>query len=89
MAIENARAFREAQEANRIKDFDCQATGGLEESEENVLGSHESVTQAVSFCLGLAEDHPCSVGEPLERGGIGSKPLVGRLLTDAEGIADL
>ncbi len=66
-----------------------QTVGRLEEGEQQVLGSHETVPQTLGLFLGLNEDVASTVSESLEVLYIERETLMGRLLADTEGPADL
>ena len=67
----------------------CQPVGCLEQGEQQVLGSHETVAQTLGLFLGMNEDVASTVSESLKVLYIEGEPLMGRLLADTEGTADL
>ena len=51
--------------------------------------SHETVAQTLSLFLGLSKDVPSTISESLEPRYVKREPLMGSLLADTEGTADL
>ena len=54
-----------------------------------MLGSHETVPQTLGLFLRSSKDVPSTISGSLEPRYIKREPLMGRLLADTEGTADL
>jgi len=80
---------RGSRDAGFSQNLGCQTVGGVEQREKEVLGSHESVAEAMGLFLRLRKDCSCAICESLERRDIEGESLVGRLLADPQGTAYL